>query len=118
VFGRVSSGAKNDLEKVNAIARAAVTEYGMSARLGQLVGDERRFSDETRALIDREVERLVASAYADAVALLEARRRELDALSARLLDARELERIDIVTALAPVLADRDALAAADGLEAA
>jgi cell division protease FtsH len=118
VFGRVSSGAKNDLEKVNAIARAAVTEYGMSPRLGQLVGDERRFSDETRALIDREVERLVAAAYADALALLEARRHELETLAARLLDARELERLDIATALAPARADRDALAAAERVEAA
>jgi cell division protease FtsH len=118
VFGRVSSGAKNDLEKVNAIARAAVTEFGMSRRLGQLVGDERRFSDETRALIDREVERLVATAYADALALLEARRDALETLAARLLDTRELERIDIATVLAPALADRDALAAAERVEAA
>jgi len=106
VFGRVSSGAKNDLEKVNAIARAAVTEYGMSPRLGQLVGDERRFGDETRALIDREVERLVAAAYADALTLLEARRLELETLAGRLLEARELERIDIVTALASASTDR------------
>jgi cell division protease FtsH len=118
VFGRVSSGAKNDLEKANTIARAAVTEYGMSPRIGQLVGDERRFSDETRAWIDREVERLVAAAYADALALLEARRRELETLAARLLDMRELERIDIATALAPALADLDALAAAERAEAA
>jgi cell division protease FtsH len=118
VFGRVSSGAKNDLEKVNAIARAAVTEYGMSPRIGQLVGDERRFSDETRALIDREVERLVAAAYADALALLEARRHELNTLAARLLDTRELERVDIVTALTPAPSARDALAAAEGAEAA
>jgi ATP-dependent Zn protease len=90
----------------------------MSPRLGQLVGDERRFSDETRALIDREVERLVAAAYADALALLEARRHELETLAARLLDARELERLDIATALAPARADRDALAAAERVEAA
>jgi cell division protease FtsH len=106
VFGRVSSGAKNDLEKVNAIARAAVTEYGMSPRIGQLVGDDRRFSDETRALIDREVERLVAAAYADALTLLEARRHELETLAGRLLDAHELERIDIVTALSSASTDR------------
>ena len=99
VFGRVSSGAKNDLEKVNAIARAAVTEYGMSTRIGQFVGDDRRFSNETKALIDREVERLVAAAYTDALALLDAHRPELDALARRLLEVRELERIDIVTAL-------------------
>jgi cell division protease FtsH len=99
VFGRVSSGAKNDLEKVNAIARAAVTEYGMSERLGQFAGDERLISDETRALIDREVERLIATAYADALALLEAHRGQLDSLAARLLEARELERVDIVAVL-------------------
>jgi cell division protease FtsH len=99
VFGRVSSGAKNDLEKVNAIARAAVTEYGMSTRIGQFVGDERRLSNQTKALIEREVERLVASAYADALELLESHRAALDAVAGRLLEARELERVDIVTAL-------------------
>ena len=99
VFGRVSSGAKNDLEKVNAIARAAVTEYGMSTRIGQFVGDERRLSNQTKALIEREVEGLVASAYADALALLESHRAQLDAVAGRLLEARELERVDIVTAL-------------------
>ena len=43
---------------------------------------------------------MVAGAYADALALLESRRQQLDALAERLLDARELERVDIVTALA------------------
>jgi cell division protease FtsH len=100
VFGRVSSGAKNDLEKVNAIARAAVTEYGMSTRISQFIGDVRRLSNETKALIDGEVERLVAAAYSDALALLGAHRRALNALADRLLDARELERADIVEALA------------------
>jgi cell division protease FtsH len=99
VYGRVSSGAKNDLEKVNAIARAAVTEYGMSSGLREFVGDERRLSNQTKARIDREVERLVAAAYAGALALLEARRGELDRLAKRLLEARELERVDIVSVL-------------------
>jgi len=99
VFDRVSSGARNDLEKVSAIARAAVTEYGMSERIGQFVGDERRLSNDTKALIEREVERLVASAYADALSLLADHRAELEALASRLLEAHELERIDIVTTL-------------------
>jgi cell division protease FtsH len=99
VYGRVSSGAKNDLEKVNAIARAAVTEYGMSAGLRQFAGDERQLSNQTKARIDREVERLVAAAYAAALALLETHRRGLDKLAKRLLEARELERVDIVSVL-------------------
>jgi ATP-dependent Zn protease len=41
----------------------------------------------------------VASAYADALELLESHRTELDAVAGRLLEARELERVDIVTAL-------------------
>ena len=111
VYGRVSSGAKNDLEKVNAIARAAVTEYGMSSRIGQFVGDERRLSGQTKALIERDVEHLVAAAYGDALALLGSRRSELGALADRLLEARELERIDIVTALADVQLRPDTAAA-------
>jgi cell division protease FtsH len=106
VFGRASSGAKNDLEKASAIARAAVTEYGMTSRIGQFAGDERLLSNQSRALIDREVERLIAAAYGDALALLDANRPALDTLAARLLDARELERIDIVTALSPLGPER------------
>ena len=102
VFGRVSSGAKNDLEKASAIARTAVTEYGMTSRIGQFSGDERQLSNQSRALIDREVERLVAAAYGDALALLDANRPALETLAVRLLDARELERIDIVNAIRPV----------------
>jgi cell division protease FtsH len=112
VFGRVSSGAKNDLEKASVIARTAVTEYGMTSRIGQFAGDERLLSNQSRALIDREVERLVAAAYGDSLTLLDANRPALDALAARLLDARELERIDIVTALSPFGRERVAAATA------
>jgi ATP-dependent Zn protease len=99
VFGRVSSGAKNDLEKVNQIARAAVTEYGMSARVGQFVGDERFISNETKSVIEGEIERMVADAYSDALALLAAHRPQLDELTRVLIEARELERVDIVATL-------------------
>jgi len=98
-FGRVSSGAKNDLEKVNDIARKAVTEYGMSARVGQFVGDERFISNETKAVIEGEIERMVADAYSDALALLAAHRPQLDELTKHLMDKRELERVDILAAL-------------------
>ena len=52
------------------------------------------------------VERLVATAYSDSLALLDANRPALDALAARLLDTRELDRIDIVTALSPFAPER------------
>ena len=48
MFGRASSGAKNDLEKASAIARTAVTEYGMTSRIGQFAGDELLLSNQRR----------------------------------------------------------------------
>ena len=84
----------------------AVTEYGMTSSIGQFVGDGRQLSNQSQALIDREVERLVAAAYADSLTRLDANRPALDTLAARLLDARELERIDIVSALRPFEPER------------
>jgi cell division protease FtsH len=102
VFGRVSSGAANDLQKATELARRAVEELGFSPRLGQIVRGNAPFSDGTRAVVDAEIERMVADAYADALTLLETHRDQLDRLSARLLEHRELERVDILAAIGNV----------------
>src|SRR5918912_568116 len=81
-FDRISTGAQNDLEKATEIARAMVTEYGMSEKLGPLSfghdgfrGNDGRalfpsegpsISDATARLVDEEVARLVESAHARA----------------------------------------------------
>jgi cell division protease FtsH len=99
-FGGVSSGAANDLEMVNAMIRQAVAELGFSTAVGQLVAPARAggmqlLSESTREQIDVEVRRLIDQAYADAIALLTAHKRELDQFAGELLEREQLEREDI-----------------------
>jgi cell division protease FtsH len=102
VFGRVSSGAANDLQRATELARRAVEELGFSPRMGQIVAGRAPFSETTRTVVDSEIERMVADAYADALALLSAHRDQLNRLSSRLVEHRELERVDILAAIGNV----------------
>jgi ATP-dependent metalloprotease FtsH len=102
VFGRISSGAANDLQKATALARRAVEELGFSPRFGHVVAGASQ-SEGSRAVIDGEVERMVAEAYADALALLAEHRDQLDRLSTRLVEQQVLERVDILTAIGKVV---------------
>jgi cell division protease FtsH len=103
VFGNVSSGAQNDLERASEIARAMVCELGMSKTLGpQALGkrqrlaylgvegtEERNFSEETARQIDTEVKGLIDEAQRRAEDILTGRRAILDSL-AELLRVREV----------------------------
>src|SRR3954470_586909 len=104
VRGKITSGAANDLQQANAMARQAVEELGFSARAGQLVtsqgGQQVRVSEATVALIDAEVRRLVEDAYQDSVRLLSAHRDELDRLAGALTEHEDLDRPEIVAVLA------------------
>jgi cell division protease FtsH len=100
--GVITSGAANDLQQANAMARAAVEQLGFSERAGQLVTAETRVADATVALVDEEVRRLVEEAYADAVRLLSAHRDELMRLSDALLEHEDLDRVEIVACLSGV----------------
>jgi cell division protease FtsH len=106
VFSRISSGAANDLQKATELARRAVEELGFSPRLGQIVAGRAPFSEATREIVDSEIERMVADAYADALSLLAEHRDELDRLRTRLLEHRELERVDILAAIGSASAPR------------
>jgi cell division protease FtsH len=104
-FGQVTSGAANDLEQANSIARHAVETLGFSPRVGQILvrqrGAEMGLAEATRRSIDEEVVRLVDEAYRDALDLLAAHRPQLVALAEALLAREQLERAQIerVTAL-------------------
>jgi cell division protease FtsH len=102
VFKRVSSGAANDLQKATELARRAVEELGFSQRVGQIVVGQSQLSERTQAVVDSEIERMVADAYADALALLSEHREQLERLTARLLEQRVLERVDILAAIGNV----------------
>ncbi|MGN6379257.1 MAG: ATP-dependent metallopeptidase FtsH/Yme1/Tma family protein [Gaiellales bacterium] len=97
----ISSGAANDLQQANMLARQAVLEFGFSDRVGQIISHDgqHHLSDETRRVVDEEVERLVADSYQDAIALLDEHRDELDRLAEALLGAGQLERVDILAVL-------------------
>ncbi len=94
VFGDVSGGASNDIQRATKIARDMVTVYGMSEALGTIRyagdhGDDEVFlgrdfnttkgiSDHTAALIDAEIKKIIDEAYANAKAILSSQREKLD----------------------------------------
>jgi cell division protease FtsH len=105
VFGEVSTGASNDLERVTGIARQMVTQYGMTERLGPLqygsrqgqvflgkdFSSEANYSDRVAYEIDDEMKSIVESCYDRTKKLLNLHRDKLDALAKLLL---EIETID------------------------
>jgi cell division protease FtsH len=102
INGTVSSGAANDLERANEIARTAVERLGLSPLLGQVVAHQRGLSQEMTADADREVRRLVDDAYQDAVALIRQHQTQLEAIAQSLLATGDIERDDIVAAMTGV----------------
>ena len=97
VFDTVTTGASNDIEKATSVARAMITQYGMSEKFG-LIGLEsiqNRYldgrpvlncGDATAAEIDEEVMKMLKSAYAEAKHLLSENREALDRIAAFLIE--------------------------------
>lgn len=105
VFGDVTTGPSNDLERATQMARNMVTRYGMSelgARtfgkkeelifLGREMHEERNYSEETARSIDSEVSRLITNAFNQATAILNSKRLILDRIAATLLEKETLEK--------------------------
>jgi cell division protease FtsH len=105
VFGEITTGASNDLEKVTETAKRMVMRFGMSERLGPRVfGHDRGqpflgrefsaepdYSDEIAREIDDEIRRIVESAHQTAKDLLNEKRSELDMLSKILLERETID---------------------------
>jgi cell division protease FtsH len=104
VFGRVTNGASNDLEKVTQIARSMVFEYGMSevAPSRTMRADNYALSEETKRMRDSEQARLTDHAYEEAQRLLEKHRAVLDRLATALLEKETLVRDELLTLFADV----------------
>ena len=105
-LGEISTGAQNDLQRASDIARAMVTEFGMSDSVGAInyapqkrsrfldVGmpnDTGPYAEETAQLIDREVKRMVGESHAVARRILNERRATLEAVTRRLLEKEVME---------------------------
>ncbi len=97
VFGRVTTGASDDLRKVTDIARAMVYEYGMgtSIRAHQVRDDDWNVSESLRQTRDEEVQAIAEEAYRGAHQLLSDHRDLLDEIAERLLESEIIEHDEI-----------------------
>ncbi len=106
VFGDISTGAQNDLQRATEIARTMITQFGMSEKLGfvSLEGPRtatflmaptyspKEYSEETARLIDEEVKRILIEAHSRASDLLISRRTVLEELAKLLLEKEVVDR--------------------------
>ncbi|HEX6347950.1 MAG TPA: ATP-dependent zinc metalloprotease FtsH [Candidatus Dormibacteraeota bacterium] len=112
VFGDVTSGAENDIQRATQIARRMVTQWGMSEKVGTIMmgqkeelvflgrdlGEQRTYSEEVAAIIDSEVKNIIDEAYDTARNLLTEQKTKMDAVVEKLkvvetIDAAELDQI-------------------------
>ncbi|MCX4664653.1 ATP-dependent zinc metalloprotease FtsH [Streptomyces sp. SID4919] len=109
VFHDPTTGAANDIEKATTTARAMVTQYGMTERLGAIkfggdntepflgreMGHQRDYSEEVAALVDEEVKKLIENAHNEAWEILVENRDVLDSLVLQLLERETLGKEEI-----------------------
>jgi cell division protease FtsH len=112
VFGDITSGAENDIQKATQMARRMVTQWGMSDKLGTVsmghreelvflgrdLGEQRNYSEEVAAVIDEEIRSIVNHGYQTAKVILTEQRHKMDAVVEQLkvvetLDGKELDEI-------------------------
>ena len=114
VFGDVTTGASNDLERATELARKMVKEYGMSEKLGPMtfgqkeelvflgreIAEQRDYSEEIAQEIDQEIQNIVQSAYRRARQILTEKRDKLEALARALLEKETIEREEFLALMA------------------
>ena len=113
VFGDISTGASNDIERASDIARKMVCQYGMSDKLGPIafgrkqelvflgrdMGDQRNYGDEIASEIDAEIRRLIDRAYERAAEVLNKHREQLTRMSEVLVHKETLEGPELIELL-------------------
>ena len=109
VFHDPTTGAANDIEKATIVARAMVTQYGMTERIGAIklgsantepflgrdMGHERDYSEEVASIVDEEVRKLIESAHEEAWEILVDNREILDNLVLALLEKETLDKPEV-----------------------
>ncbi|GAA2086271.1 ATP-dependent zinc metalloprotease FtsH [Aeromicrobium tamlense] len=109
VFHNPTTGAGNDIEKATSLARAMVTQYGMSERIGAVrfgedngqpflgrdIGHSRNYSEEIAATIDDEISALIAHAHQEAFDILVENREVLDTLVRELMEKETLDKAQV-----------------------
>ncbi len=116
VFHDPTTGASNDIEKATALARAMVTQYGMTERLGAIqlgkdngepflgrdMGHSRNYSEDVAAIVDDETKKFLATAHQEAFDILVENRDVLDALVLALLDRETLDKEEVAEIFVPL----------------
>ncbi len=104
IFGNISTGALNDLEKVTKQARAMVTVYGLNEKIGNLTyydssgqeyGFTKPYSEKTAEVIDEEISKLIEEQYQRAKDLLSKNKKKLIKLAERLLEKEVIFKEDL-----------------------
>lgn len=107
-FGRITTGAQDDLKKVTQSAYAQVVQFGMSEKVGQVSFNlprqgemvlEKPYSEATARLIDDEVRKLINFAYERTVMLLKEKKLDIEKIARRLLEKEVLDKSDMVELL-------------------
>jgi cell division protease FtsH len=111
IFHDPTTGASNDIEKATNLARAMVTQYGMTQRLGAIklgisdsqpflgrdYGHQRDYSENVAAIVDGEIREMIENAHQEAFDILVANRETLDRLVEELLENETLNKEEIAT---------------------
>ncbi len=108
-FGKISTGAQNDLQQITRIATAMVTVYGMSDKVGNISyydpqaenQFQKPYSEETAKMIDNEVRLLIDETYTRTKSLLREKRSEVEKLAEALLEKEVLFQSDVETLIGP-----------------
>jgi cell division protease FtsH len=128
VFGDITTGASNDLERATKIARQMVTEYGMSDQMGPLTLGTKQgevflgrdfashpdYSDQVAFEIDSEIRRLIDEAHDEALEILTEHRESLEALAGALFERETLEKEEVQQILEGLVKRPGRLAASNG----
>ena len=105
VFGKISTGALSDLEKVTKQAMAMVTIYGLDEKIGNIsyydstnqgYGFTKPYSEETAKIIDQEIKQIIEKQYERAKNILSKNREKLDLLAEKLLESEVIFKEDLV----------------------
>eukprot|EP01083_Nonionella_stella_P239882 839133_1 len=108
-FGKVTTGASDDLRRVTDLVYSTIQVYGMNSRVGQLafpkdpnaMPGDKPYSDSTAEAMDEEARRIVGEAYAKTIELITEKKEEVEKIANLLLDKETITHDDVIDLVGP-----------------